>query len=149
MKLTFKYLLAFVLAVFLASVLASVFSSQFVIAGLERSGFEIPLSTRLSMSLRDLGILQALLIAVTACFLVGFLIAEFVAKRVSGGRPFWFAAAGASAIVSMLLLVEFVLGGMLVGGARTGLGLSFQGMAGALGGWLFATMTNRMTVTKP
>lgn len=149
MKTILKYVIAFVLAVTVASVLASLFSSQFVIAGLQQSGFEIPLSTRVSMSIKDFGILRLLLIAVGGCFLVGFLIAGFVAGKVPGGRSFWFTVAGATAIVTLLLTIELFLGGMFVGGARTVPGLGFQAIAGAVGGWLFAHMTNRVTGTKP
>ena len=143
MKTVSIYLAAFVSAVIVATVLASWFSTQFVIAGLESVGFDIPLTTRLSMTVKDLGILQTMLPVVGVAFLLAFLVSGLLASRLPGRRRNWFALGGASAIVVALLLIEYALGGMVVGGARTGFGLASQAVAGAAGGWLFVNLTSR------
>ena len=132
--------LKFAAAVALTSVLASVFSSQFVMAGLTGLGVRIPLSARLYMTAADLGILPMMLMAFSISLLIGFSIAALCVLK--GGKPsVWFAIGGSTAIISQLLILESIFGSMPVAGARSALGLVFQGVAGAIGGWLFARLT--------
>ena len=134
--------LKFAAAVALTSVLASVFSSQFVMAGLTDLGVRIPLSARLYMTTADLGILPMMLMAFSISLLVGFSIAGICVLK--GGNPsVWFAMGGSIAIISQLLILESIFGSMPIAGARSALGLVFQGVAGAIGGWLFARLATR------
>lgn len=136
-------LLAFLAAVVTAAVLGSVFSTQFVIAALGSIGVVVPIDVRLATTVRDFGILPTLVPAVTACFLIGFLIAGLCAAKIGGSRRLWFALAGGSALVCELLIMEATLGLMPVAGARTYPGLAAFGVAGAVGGWLYARLTER------
>lgn len=134
---------AWLAAVAATSVLASVFSTQFVLAGLAGLGVEVSAAQRLSMTIADLGILPLMGMAVAACFMIGFSIAVLAARFVGGDRRVWLVAAGASALVVELLIMRATLGLMPIGGARTTAGLLAQGLAGAVGGWLFARLTTR------
>ncbi len=134
---------AWLAAVIATSVLASILSTQFVLAGLQGLGVEISLAQRFSMTLADFGILPLMGMAVAACFMVGFSVATLAARFVGGDRTLWLVAAGAAALVAELLIMRATLGLMPVSGARTTAGLLAQGVAGGVGGWLFARLTSR------
>ncbi len=142
MKLLWRRTVAFVAATLLTSVLASIFSTQFVIAGLQSIGVDIPFATRISMTVGDLAMLRILLITVAACFLIGFPVAGFCVSKLPGSRTAWFALGGGVALIAALLLLSAAAGGMPVAGARTTAGLLFQGAAGAAGGWCFAWISS-------
>lgn len=135
------YAAMFAGAVVVAGVLASVFSTQFVIAGLQSIDVEIPLTTRLSMTLDDFGILGTMIPAVAACLLPAFLIAGLLWPRVPGGRTLWYVLAGGAALVAELLIMQATFDLMPIAGARSTFGLLMQGVAGASGGWAFARGT--------
>lgn len=141
MRRFLRYAGVFVGAVVVAGVVASVFSTQFVIAGLQGIDVEVPFLTRLSMTVDDFGILSAMIPALAACFLPGFLVAGLLWPRVPGGRTFWFVLAGGTALVTELLIMQANFDLMPIAGARSTFGLLMQGVAGAFGGWLFARGT--------
>ena len=132
---------AFALAATATSVAASVSSTQFVIAALGGIDVGVPLPTRIAMTVTDLGILKTLLPAVIACFLPAFWLAAIAASAVGANRTAWFVLAGGIALLAELLIIQAVLGLMPVAGARTSPGLFMQGVAGAIGGYVFARMT--------
>jgi len=146
MQIFKRYAGAFIAAVLTTGILASAFSTQFVVAALQDVGAVIPMSTRLTMTAKDLAILQTLGLVTAACFLIGFLVAQLGVNFVGGSRTAWFVVAGASALVCTLLLMSWQLQLMPIAGARTQLGLAFQGLAGAIGGLVFATLSNKNTV---
>ncbi len=141
MRTLLRFLLAFVAAVLCVSLLGSILSTQFVIAALAGIDVEVALATRLSMTLRDFGILPTLAPALAACLLPGFLVAGLCASFIGGNRLMWFVIAGGTAVVAELLIMQAVLGLMPIAGARTLPGLLSFGLAGAAGGWLFARIT--------
>ncbi len=141
MKTLLRYLLAFAAAVLCTCLLGSVFSTQFVIAALASIDVDVGFATRLSVTVRDFGILQTLVPAFAACLLPGFLVAALCARFIGGSRPAWFVVAGGTAVIAELLIMQAVLGLMPVAGARTPSGLFAFGLAGAAGGWLFARIT--------
>ena len=145
MKTALRYLAAFLVAALLASLLGSFFSSQFVLNELQSVGVDISLSTRLSMTLSDLAILQTLGIAFGAALLVAFLVAAACVKFIGGNRLFWYTFAGACAVVTLLLLMSWQLQLMPIAGARSNLGILFQAIAGGTGGWLFARLTRQIS----
>lgn len=133
---------AYFAAVFCTSALASIFSTQFVIAALQDVGVLIPFETRLSMTFHDLAIFETLLLVTAACFFVGFIVATTCVKHIGGARYIWFVLAGASALVSTLLLMTWHFQLTPIAGARTLPGLTFQALAGAAGGLLFSRLTH-------
>jgi len=144
MRTFLLYVAAFILAVLCTSLLGSVFSTQFVVAALGSIDVDVPLATRLSMTVRDFGILPTLLPAVAACFFFGFLVAGIASWKPGGNRVYWYVVAGATALVTELLIMQAVFGLMPIAGARTNAGLFSFALAGAAGGWVFA----RVTATK-
>ena len=139
---------AFIVAVLSTSVLASAFSSQFVIAALQGVGVEISLGTRFTMTLRDFAIFETLGLVTAACFFVGFIVAAICQRFIGGVRLLWFVVAGASALTCTLLLMTWQLQLTPIAGARTSLGLAFQALAGAIGGFLFAKLSADSTFSR-
>ena len=133
--------IAFIAAVLTSAIFSSIFSTQFVIAGLQDIGVDIPLSVRLRMTLEDFSILETLLMVISACFLVGFLVAGLCASKLNGNRTVWYMVAGACAFFLTFLLLEAVLQLMPIAGARTWFGLLTQAFAGLIGGYVFARLT--------
>ena len=137
-----RYTIAFLVAVVAATALAWIISTQFVIAGLQEIGVEIPFGTGVSMTVTDLALLRIYLIMGGTAMLVAFLVAGACARWLPGSRQVWFTVAGFAALTCVLLLVESMLGAMLIAGARSLPGLLLQGVAGAFGGWTFARLTS-------
>ncbi len=132
---------AYAVAVAVAAVLGCAGSTQSVLAGLQGLGIDVPLADRLSATVHDIvgmGPLYALIAAVA--FLPAFAIAATLLRWVPGPRPFWFAVAGGAAIVSAILIIRYVVGGTVIGGARSASGLLVQALACAVAGWLFARL---------
>ena len=145
MRTFLVYVLAFIVAVAVAGVTGSVVSTQFVIAALNSIDVAVPFGVRISMTVRDFGILPTLLPAVAACFLPGFLVAGLCASKIGGSRIGWFTVAGATALVAELMLMRAALGLMPIAGARSTFGMLSFALAGAAGGWVFARLTTRRT----
>jgi len=140
---------AFVLAVALMVVLGSTAHSYFVqhswagAAGLADGSapVAIPVADRLAWAAHDLvGMFPGYPAVTSAALLVGFLVAGAVA-RLSGFRPWVFAAAGAGAIFVMFRVMRLVLGSVGIFGARGAFGLLAQMAAGCAAGALFAWQT--------
>lgn len=146
MQIFIRLAIAFIAAVFITAVFSSIFSTQFVIAGLQNLGVEIPLGVRVKMTLGDLSILQTLLMIIAACFLVGFLVAWLCSSKLNGNRTLWYAVAGACAYLLTFFVLEAVLQLMPVAGARTGFGLFTQAIAGLIGGYVFARISAKNNV---
>ncbi len=144
----FRTVLALVAAALTTSVIGSIFSTQSVIASLQSLDVKIPLATRLSMTVSDLGILPALAPLTVISFILGFIVAALCVRFIGGNRNAWHSVAGACALVSMLLIMKAVLLITPIAGARTLLGLLSFAFAGAVGGWVYAKLTNRRTIVK-
>lgn len=136
-----RYVAAFVVAVAAALAVASIISTQFVIAGLQGVGVEIPFATRLSMTVTDLALLRFYAMSGGTAMLVAFLVAGACAKWLPGSRQVWFTVAGFAALICALMLLELIIGAMFIAGARSLPGHVLQGVAGAFGGWIFARLT--------
>ncbi|MCF6220392.1 MAG: hypothetical protein L3J65_04705 [Robiginitomaculum sp.] len=137
--------LVFILSVLIATLLATLFSTQFVIAGLEGVGAKVGLGDRLDMTLYDLGHLGLLYgIFIFIGLLIAFTAAGLVHHFAKTKRPLIYVVAGMACFVVMLYLMQAVFFGVpIIAGARSGLGLTFQALAGGLAGYVFARMTGR------
>ncbi len=81
--------------------------------------------------------LYPLLVAVA--LLIGLSVAALFVRRTNPSlRLWWYAGAGAVAMVTIFIALEFAIGMMVVPGARTVAGLVAQGVAGAIAGAVFA-----------
>jgi hypothetical protein len=140
-----KLFLKFILSVLIATLLASLFSTQFVIAALESSGAQVGWGDRIGMTLYDLGHLGLLYgIFIFIGLAIAFLVAALIYRFAKTKRPLIYVVAGMACFVVMLYLMQAVFFGVpIIAGARTGMGLAFQALAGGLGGYVFAHLTRR------
>lgn len=138
----FRLIFAFFSGVVATALLCSVLSTQFVIAALQDIEVMIPMAVRLQMTVKDLAILQALVPAISACFLVGFIVAALCVRWIGGHRTLWYVLAGISALLSFYMLLNLILELMPIAGARTTAGMVAQGLAGGVGGWIFASISS-------
>ena len=145
MKKFGKTFLMFILSVVIATVVATLFSTQFVIAGLEGAGAVIGLGDRIDMSFYDLSHLGRLygifiFIGLGIAFLFAALIHHFAKTK----RLLIYIVAGTACFVVMLYLMQAVFFGVpIIAGARSGVGLACQALAGGIAGYVFARLTAR------
>jgi hypothetical protein len=123
--------------------LGVVLQTQNVIGRLNDIGANVGIGQRLSMTAYDLLYLGSLyIIFVSLGTLVAYLMGLLVYRFAGVGRPIIFAVAGAVAILVMLLLMKQAFFGIhMIAGARDGLGIGLQMVAGAVGGLVFARLS--------
>ena len=143
-----RNIVGLIVATLTTAIIGSIFSSQSVIASLQSLDIVVPLVTRLSMTLDDLAILTALAPVTAICFVVGFIVAALCVRFIGGNRTAWHILAGAAALVTTLLILKAVLLITAIAGTRTTLGLMSFGLAGAIGGWVYAKITTRPEAVK-
>ena len=132
----------FLLAVAVATLIGCVSATQFVIAALADIEINVPMSDRLSTTGHDvIGMGQMLYLVYGVALLVGFVVAWLCSRWLPGARQTWFTVAGAAATVSVLLILDAMMGGMPVAGARGIPGLLGQALAGAVAGYVFVRLT--------
>ncbi len=133
-----RALLAFLLAVLCTYLAAAVLSTQSVMSSLTDMGVEISLAVRMSTTLSDLlGMYSTFVPLLAVALLLGFSVAGGLVRWQPGWRSFGFPLAGFLAVIVMHLLMREVLELTPVAAARNLLGLLLQGLAGALGGYVY------------
>ena len=136
--------IAWISAVLCAYGLAAVTATQSVLARLEGMGVHVARSERIRATLADLaGLAPTLLPLVAGGFLVAMIVAALLARRLPRLRTALCALAGGVALVVIHLALKATLGITPVPIARTVTGLLVQGLAGAIGGAVFAVLTRR------
>ena len=147
MKLFFKRSGCFILAVITAAVLSCIASTQFVLAGLGALGVDVPVSIRVTTTIHDvLGMGRVMVIIYFPTFLIAFLTAAICTRLLPGSRQLWFAFAGLASILAAIAIAESLMGMMPIAGARSTSGFMAQGLAGAVGGWLYAWLSTNFAV---
>jgi hypothetical protein len=143
-----RNIVGLIAATLTTSVVGSVFSTQSVISSLQSLDIDVPLATRLSMTLGDLAILPSLMPIIAICFIVGFAVAAMCIGHIGGNRTAWHIVAGAVALITTLIIIKMVLSITAIAGTRSLLGLLSFGLAGAIGGWVYAKITIQASVDK-
>jgi hypothetical protein len=137
-----KRLLAFVLAVIVTSLVGAGIHSQFVIANMIGLGHAVPFSERIAWTGHDMaGMFPTYAPIIAFAFLLALPIAWVISRRAMNLRTLGYTLAGAAAVICALLVMKQALDVSGVAGARTALGILAQGLAGAIGGWLFARVS--------
>lgn len=149
-----RYGVALVGAWFATVVIATTIGTQIVLAELTALGVSIPLEDRLATTWHDflaLGIIPGeafgftygmlLAIGLLIAFSVAGLVAMVVTRWLPKSRPIVFAVAGGVAIGTILLAAQQVFGVTLFSFARSTTGVLSQVLAAAIGGWIFARLS--------
>ena len=137
----FRKPVGLIAAALTTSIIGSIFSTQSVIASLQSINVDVPMDIRLSMTLNDFGIVPMLGGLTAICFIIGFLVAALCHRFIGGSRTVWHMVAGASALITTLLIMKAVLLLTPIAGTRTLLGLLSFGLAGSIGGWVYIKLT--------
>ena len=105
---------------------------------------QVPIGKRLLAYGHDLvGMAPTLAVVAAVGFAIAFPVAAAAGRFLPRWRAIAYPLAGAAAIVAALLLMNAVLGMMPLAGARGPLGLVAQGVAGAVGGYVFGAVSRR------
>jgi hypothetical protein len=143
-----RVILAYIAAVLIAVLLGAAVLSWFDQAGyLAAHGADLSIGERIGWYLQtlkglavDVG-LYPILVAVG--LLIAFVVAAIVKRLAPGLRFWWYAGAGAVAIVTMILVLKGVMGLFVIPGARTVAGIAVQGVVGLIAGGVFAWLSRR------
>ena len=143
MKKFIRLIAAWLMAVLVTLCLAVIFQTQNVIARLNALGGEIGFGDRLSMTFYDLQHLGSLYgIFLTIALLIAFLAGGALFSFVKFGRPIIYMVAGAVAIFVMLFAMKTQFFDIhIIAGARDGIGIALQMLAGAIGGFVFSKIS--------
>ena len=137
-----RRIVAFLVAIVATTLLGCVASTHFVLLALAELDVAIGFGDRWRVYGHDLAGMAPLLAAIVAvAFVIAFPIAALGARFVPRVRTWGYVAAGAAAVLVALMSMEAALAVMPVAGARTPWGLASQGVAGAIGGGLFALLS--------
>lgn len=139
MQQTFQQrILAFLASVASAYVVAVVLVSQFNIARVQGMGFEVGLGQRLSTVLHDLvGMTASYLPLIVIAFLIAFSFTGLALMRFIQTPKILYPIAGFVAIIAIHSILQMVFGISGVAPTRTTVGLLAQGLAGAIGGYVY------------
>lgn len=136
----FKRIGSWMAAVLTTVIIGVGLQTQNVLARLEGIGADIGIADRLSMTVYDLQYLGSrYVIFVGLALTLAFLAAGLVFHFAKFGRQLIFAVAGAVGILVMLFgMKEAFFDIHMIAGARDGIGISMQMLAGAIGGLVFS-----------
>ena len=134
---------AFVAAVLLTYVLGSIFSTQIIMLSLQGMGVDVAMAVRMSATLQDLlGLSASYLPLIAIALLLGLPVAAGLSRLMPTNRTALFILAGFVAIVALHLIMKAVMGLTGVASTRTMAGLLIQGVAGAMGAYMYCRISS-------
>ena len=134
----------YLLAVLTAYVLASITATQSVVSSLSSMGVDVDLATRISMTARDLlGMAGSFLPMIAAGYLAAFLVVGILLHWWPHWRTPLYLMAGGAALIAIHLTMQLAFSITPVAIGRTVGGLLVQGVAGAVGGYVFSRLMQR------
>ena len=129
---------SYLLAVLVAYITGAVFVSQGNIAAVTSMGFEISMEQRFEAMLHDIANMYDIyLMLIALVFLIALPVAELIIRRFPELRLVGYMSAGFVATVAIHVILKAVLGLSGIAPTRELFGLIAQGIAGALGGFVF------------
>ena len=139
----FALTLHFLVATIVTVVLACLLQTQMVLLELSKLDVQISFSKRAYMSWQDLaGLIPSYGIVILIGLAIGFGIAKLIRRYTSLKSSRLYIFAGATVMAVILIAMQPVLGVTLIAGARSGLGIMLQIIAGATGGFCFMRLRN-------
>jgi hypothetical protein len=142
-----RILIGYVLAVAVTTAAGSALQSHLVARALIQAGADVPVETQLSMMQSDLITFGPQFAAIVAIALaVGFIVAAILKRVLTPLAGIAYPLGGACALIAAMFVLPILLkldGITPLAGARGGLGLAFQALAGALGGLVFTLIAAR------
>ena len=133
-----RVILSYFSAVFATYLFGVIFNSQGNIASVLSLGFDVTTTERIGAAVHDLSNMTTLylpLIGLTT--LCSYSIAALIIKYLPRLRLIGFVLAGFVGLILMHLIIKTTFGISGIASTRTTIGLFLQGLAGAIGGYLF------------
>lgn len=141
----FVLTLHFILATIVTVVFACLLQTQMVLHELSKLDVQISLSKRMYMSWQDLaGLLPSYGSIILIGLAIGFGIAKLIRRYTSLKSPLLYVFAGGAVMAVILIAMQPVLGVTLIAGARSGVGIMLQIIAGTIGGFCFMRLRKRL-----
>ena len=139
-----RYVKAYLGAVLLTYMVGAAAITQVNLGSLQNLGASVDVATRLSATWADLqGLVMPYLVLVAIALLIGFVVTGQISRFFPLHRWWLYPLAGLVALIAMHLILKAVIGLWGVAGARPAIGLVLQGLAGLVGGWLYARISRR------
>ena len=139
-----RTVIAFLAAAAVTYLLAAAFSTQVILHQVAELGMPITLSVRLATTLRDMfGMLPVYLPFVAVSLLIALPISTFALKFVPVTRVLGYVIGGAAALCALHMILFAVLGMHPLPATRLVVGMATQVLAGAVGGYIYATLTGK------
>ena len=134
----------YLLAVAAAYLLASITATQSVVSSLTEMGVDVGISDRVAMTIKDIaGMAGLFLPMIAAAFLAAFLVAAMLCRWWPQWRTAFYIASGAAGLVTIHLTLNLAFGITPIAIGRTMGGLFLQGLAGAVGGYIFLSLSRK------
>ena len=140
-----RRIVAFLIAVFGTYVVAVIVNSQFV---MNAHNVPISLNERFNMTAFDMLNMWLYLVIISVALLLGFLVASVVKRFLPGLSRYAFPVAGGAAMGVALGLMYLQFQTVPISGARSAMGFLSQVLAGGVGGWIFARITDGPNATE-
>ncbi len=141
-----KVIGAYFAAVLVTFLFASTFATQFIMGNLQDMGMTVTFSDRFSATLHDIGGLSGIYLPLIAVsFIISLPLAAGIIRFVPNLRLIGYVLAGAAGLVAIHLIMKAVLGLTGIAATRTVMGLLSQGLAGAIGGYLFYWLSGMLS----
>ena len=137
-------------AVLATYVLGAIFVSQGNLACLIDLGMQVEWSHRFDAMFHDVTSMPGIYLPLIAiALLIAFPVAASVIHFLPNLRLVGYLSAGFVALIAMHIILKATLGLSGIAATRTTVGLLAQGVAGALGGYLFHLVTIRRAAERP
>lgn len=131
-------------AVVVSYLIASITATQSVISSLSGMGVNLDFSARIAMTLKDIAGMAGMFLPMVAFgLLVAFMATALLCRYLQKWRMPLYIIAGATALVCIHLALNLAFGITPVAIARTPAGLMVQGLAGAVGGFVYVYFGRR------
>lgn len=141
--------IAFAVAALVTYAVAAAAATQFALQEIIKLGLPVSPMQRLVTTAQDLaGMTQLYLPILASGLALALLLAGLLGRWWRSGRTVLMVSAGFASVVAANLIMHEVFGVTPIAAARSQAGLLTQGMAGFLGGWVFARMTARQPDSK-
>ena len=137
-------LVIYLAAVLVTYLLASIIATQSVVSSLAGMGVAVGLSDRMIMTSQDIvGMASMFLPMVAFALLIAFLVAALICRWVKQWQLPLYVLAGAVAVICIHVALNLAFDLTPVAAARTNAGLLLQGLAGAVGGFTYISLTRK------
>jgi hypothetical protein len=132
-------------AIAVTYLLATASASWHVANRLVTMGVEMGLSERIAMILHDLAGMAGMFLPLIAFgLLLAFLVTALLHFLLKRWQTALYVLAGAAAMICLHLALNLAFSLTPVAVARSGAGLAAQGLAGAVGGWVYIALNRRL-----